>query len=228
LIASNGCDDRNANESPPAPARVVGKGVIHGRVTFRGTAPVMKEIDTNICHPGAPKLTEETVLVGAGGGLKNVFVHLEGAPKSAGPDEPAMLDQVHCRYVPHVLGVTVGQKLVVKSSDPTMHNVHLIAEKNAAANFGMTAAGLEKTLTFTHSETIRVKCDVHPWMTAYVIVCENPFFALSNDDGKFEIKDLPPGEYKLVAWHELYGKLEQAVSVSKDRPAVVKFEYKEP
>ena len=189
----------------------------------------MKEFDTSICHAGAPKLTaEETVLVGAGGGLKNVFLHLEGAPKSAGPNEPAVLDQVHCRYVPHVLGVTAGQRLVVKSSDATMHNVHLIADKNPAANFGMTAAGQEKTLTFTQPETIRVKCDVHPWMTAYVIVCENPFFAVSGDDGTFEMKDLPPGEYKLVAWHELYGRLEQPISVADHKAADATFEYKEP
>jgi plastocyanin len=232
IVGGVGCDKPDPPESAGSrvheAARVVGHGKIRGCVSFSGKPPVMQELANQPCHPGAPKLEEETVVVGAGGGLKNVFVQLEGAPRSAGRDEPVLLDQVNCRYVPHVLGVTVGQPLLVRSSDPTMHNVHLIADLNPSANFGMTGAGQERTLTFANPEMIRVKCDVHPWMAGYVMVCENPFFAVSSDDGSFEISGVPAGSYMLTAWHELYGKLQQPVTIEDDKPVEAKFDYREP
>jgi hypothetical protein len=109
--------------------------------------------------------------------------------------------------------------------------VHLSASVNAAENFGMTAAGQTRNVTLDraeHDPPIRVKCDVHPWMTAYVAVMDNPYFAVTGEDGSFELPHLPAGNYKLVAWHELYGRREQPVTVNEDANAAVEatFVYK--
>jgi hypothetical protein len=218
-------------QTPSLPARVVpkGNGVVRGVVRFIGTPPLMKEIDNGTCGPDAKKLMQETVLVGPAGGLKNVLVSIEGIGRSDGSNlPPAVLDQVNCRYVPHVMGLVAGQELLVKSSDPTLHNVQFQGQKNAQQNFGMTHAGAQRSVkSLIEPEIVHVRCDVHPWMSAWIGVFENPYFAVTGDDGTFEIKDLPSGEYKLVAWHELYGELKRPLKVDEKQPAEVKFEYKQ-
>jgi hypothetical protein len=125
--------------------------------------------------------------------------------------------------------VQVGQTLLVRSSDDTLHNVHYKPDRNRPANFGLTAAGAEKKVTFAAPEFVRVKCDVHPWMTAYVGVFETPFFAATGADGRFEIKSLPAGEYTLVAWHELYGRQAQKLEIADEaKPVEATFRYKAP
>src|SRR5205085_11453199 len=133
-----------------------------------------------------------------------------GAPRGEAP----VLDQVGCRYSPHVLGATVGQQIVFRSSDSTPHNVHLMGPDGDLHNFALAAAGQERGLALGKPQLVRVKCDVHPWMTAYIGVFENPFFAVTGDDGSFEIKGVPAGSYKLSIWHEQYGRQEQPVTVA--------------
>jgi len=233
VLLTASCDDKRsgATGSPAAPPQAIvkGHGIIRGRVTFDGVPPVMKEIANDHCRPDAPKLTEETVIVSRDGGLKNVVVSIEGLGAMDGATlPPARLDQVDCRYVPHVLGLCAGQQLVVRSSDPTLHNVQLNGALNRPQNFGMTGAGVEKTVKdLTQPEVVPVRCDVHPWMLAYVAVFDNPYFAVTPDGGAFEIKDLPPGRYTLVAWHELYGRLEQSILVNDEKPLDVSFTYKQ-
>jgi plastocyanin len=234
LVGMVGCDHASpSGESTAAalPRYEPGNGVIRGKVSFVGTPPEMETIANQPCHADAGPLVEETVVVAPDGGLKNVFVYVKnGGPKTDGSGaEPATLDQVNCRYVPHVVGVQVGQKLLVRSSDPTLHNVHYNPRYNAAANFGMTGAGQENTVTFATAEFIPVKCDVHPWMTAYIGVFDNPLFARTNDDGTYEITGLKPGKYTLAAWHERYGELTQEIEITDAAATEVgDFEYKEP
>jgi hypothetical protein len=232
LLATIGCERAsNANPGPAAGAprvtSVRGNGVVRGTVAFIGTPPVMKTIRNHPCCQGAPPtLLEEHVVVNPNGTLRNVFVYLEGGSLVDGSSlSPALLDQLHCRYVPHTLGVQVGQPLRVRSSDATLHNVHYVPDKNRAGNLAMTQAGHEKQITFEHPEFIRMKCDVHPWMTAWVGVFDNPFFAVTRDDGAFEIQGIPAGTYRLVAWHEMYGKQEQPVTVSDDGPIETGFSF---
>lgn len=224
-----GCD-RASQARPSAaalPATLPGNGIVRGYVRFIGTAPVMSPIaSTEKCCQGEPALTEQTVIVNPDQTLQNVFVYLEGAPATDGAVQPpATLDQVRCTYAPHVLGVQAGQSLLVRSSDPTMHNVHIQPQLNTAKNLSMTVPGQAQSISFEYAEFVRFKCDVHPWMTAWVGVFENPFFAVTRERGQFEINHIPPGTYKLVAWHELYGRQQQTITITDDKAAQTDFVF---
>ncbi|CAN5671952.1 methylamine utilization protein [soil metagenome] len=230
-VCAIGCDQRSSAKTAPLDATAIhGGGVIRGRIILDGPPPVMNEIRNQPCCDGAPTtLSEETVVIGANGGLANTFVYLEGLPRVNGQSlAPPLLDQVGCRYAPHTVGVCVGQPLRIRTSDATMHNVHFSPARNESRNFGMISPGDEKSVTFREPEFIRVKCDVHPWMTAYVGVFENPCFAVTDGDGTFELANLPAGKYKLVTWHERYGRLEQDVEVNEAAPLKVDLKYAAP
>ena len=225
IACAIGCDEKKV--APARPKPVFGTGTIRGVVKFTGTPPPRAAIANQPCHEGAPELKDETVIVNDNGTLANTFVYLEGVPASDGSDRaPALLDQKDCRYAPHVLAAQVGQAIRIRSSDATLHNVHYSTTANASGNFALTAAGSEKTVTFLQPEFIRAKCDVHPWMTAYIGVFENPFFSVSNtNDGAYTIERIPAGSYKIVAWHEQYGRVEQAVTVKENETIDVELTY---
>jgi hypothetical protein len=132
-------------------------------------------------------------------------------------------------YHPHVLVAMVGQKIVVQNSDAFLHNVHALANDNVPFNFGQPNVAKNPIDPLKTPEAFRVKCDVHPWMSAYVVGVDNPFFATSGDDGSFAIPGkLPPGEYTLKAWHETLGTQEIPVKVEAGKPAVVEIKFKAP
>lgn len=224
-----------------APAEVVAvaavagtvAGTVTGTVTLTGTPPVMLPI-ANIndakCHAehGDEPLTSDRVLCGPEGGLKNVFISITNPPAGEHPvpEAPAILDQVGCMYTPHVSGVQVGQTLEIHNSDPTMHNVHRIARANGGSN-RMQLAGMKPlSQIFTKAEErMRFKCDVHPWMNAFVFVSEHPFFSVTDENGGFTIVGLPAGNYDVKAWHELYKELTGTVTVDAQGSGVVNFTY---
>ena len=222
LLFGPGCDNPVSTQDTQPARRVVstgpaGTGVIRGVVTFAGTPPEGEDVEGARCHGGATTIHVAPLVVGKGGRLKDVMVYVKdpAAVPAGGPATPAVLDQVNCQYVPHVLGVRVGQVLRVRTSDPTMHNVHVLSEINPAANFGLTAPGQSRDLTFDRVEQFAVRCDVHPWMTAHVYVLDHPFFAVSGDDGRFEINGLPPGEHDLVFSHPFLGDRRRRVNVGE-------------
>lgn len=229
-LLSGGCDGGGGGADPGVPFESVrGDAAITGRVVLTGTPPPARPIKNEPCHDHAGPIMDETVVVGPDGGLKNVFVYVEGGPRVDGRPLPAAtLDQVSCQYVPHVVGVTVGQPLAVKSSDPTFHNTHYTPRKNAPDNFGLRDAGHVKTVRFAAAEIFHVRCDVHPWMSAYIGVFDNPFFAVTADDGGFRIENLRAGEYTLVAWHELYGQQRQPIRVAAGGQVEVSFTFAVP
>jgi plastocyanin len=196
--------------------------VVRGTVTFKGTPPEGEDVEGSRCHPGAATIHVAPVTVGADGSLKDVMVYVKDPPAApaAGSEPPAVLDQVNCRYVPRVLGVRVGQLLRVTSSDPAVHNVHTLSDRNPRLNFGMTGAGQSRDVTFERSEQFPVRCDVHPWMTATVHVFDHPFFAVSDDDGRFGITDLPPGEHEVVFSHPFLGERSRKVTVGAEAVVV--------
>jgi hypothetical protein len=224
-----GCDESAPLASAPTtlPQTVAGNGVIAGSVRFVGEAPKMRTFIANEpCCSGDPPIVEETVVVNSNGTLANVMLWLENAPRTDGSAKvPAVLDQVRCRYVPHVQAMQVGQTLRVRSSDPTMHNVHYVPDHNRARNLSMTDAGVEVPVKFDFPEIIRMKCDVHPWMTAWVGVFDHPFFAVTSEQGAFEIRGVPTGSYKLIAWHEMYGQQERMITFTDDKPIEMDFSF---
>ena len=196
---------------------------VTGKVKLDGKAPELKEIDMSgvaECKAAhADPVYEESVVADENGNLANVVVYIKADdPAALGgevPKEPAVLDQKGCMYSPHVIAMMAGQELQVKNSDPFLHNVHSLAQTNPAFNFGQPNVDPGKKVEPPKTaENIKVKCDVHPWMNAYIIVLEHPFFAVSKDDGTFTIKGTPPdGDYTLQAWHESLGTQEVQVSV---------------
>ena len=171
----------------------------------------------------------ETVVVNDNGTLRNVFVYVKSGLEErtfSVPGEPAGIDQKGCHYEPHVLGIQTGQELEIRNSDATLHNVHSLAQNSKPFNLGMPIQGMKLKKKFENSEIMaKFKCDVHPWMNAYIGVLDHPHFSVSGSDGAFEISDLPAGDYVVEAWHEKYGTQEQTVTVTEAEPVVVEFMF---
>lgn len=186
-----------------------GGGSIKGIVKFEGKQAARKEIavaQDPACvanHKDKP-LLEEKFVFGDNNTLQNVFVWvskgLEGKTFPM-PNTKPELDQEGCSYVPHVMGVVKGQDVKIKNSDSTQHNVHAKTAKDELFN-SSSGPGVSEIKKFNKADLVTFKCDIHPWMGAYVHVVDHPFFAVTQQDGTFEIKGLPPGEYELSVWHE--------------------------
>lgn len=188
-----------------------------GKVTLKGTPPAEQSVEAK-CGDAMTKIATRHYVVGAGGGLANVFVYLkEGVTKKGGTPAVAnpILDQQNCEYQPYVLGVMAGQKFTVRNSDPLMHNVHPLPVNNAGFNIAQTTKGQETVKSFDKPEVfVKVKCDVHGWMFAYIGVVDHPYFAITDKDGSFKIPNVPPGDYTVEAVHLKAGAATQKVKVT--------------
>jgi plastocyanin len=209
-------------------------GVVAGKVVFTGKAPAAKIIDmTEVpeCAKQHPKAVEErTVAVNKNGTIGNVFVYikkgLEGKTFEP-PSTPAVMDQKGCWFEPRVLGLQVGQPFEVTNSDPVTHNIHPRAHENREWNQSQAPGTPPLERKFAREEVmIRVKCNVHSWMHAFLGVVDNPYFAVTGADGTFELKNVPPGEYTIEAWQEELGSAVQHVTVPASGKAQVEFTFK--
>lgn len=207
-------------------------GDITGKVAFEGTPPkparIMTNADPKCAAQHKSPLYSEDVVVNKNNTLKNVVVYVKdglGNKTFSPPAQKALFDQRGCQYMPHVLGVQVGQEVEIKNSDPTLHNVHSVSKENAQFNIAQPKQGMTMTKTFDKPETFKVKCEVHPWMSAYIAVINNPYFAVTGDDGTFTLKSLPPGEYTIEAWHERYGTRTAKVKVDRTGSAAANFSF---
>lgn len=234
--ACGGGSETPAGQAPAtatAPAATAdGPGVIAGTITFDGapppTRPLRMDSDPK-CVPG-PGAVSESLVVGPGNGLQNVFVYVKdglGQRTYALTATPVVLDQKGCQYVPHVFGVQAGQTFKVANSDAALHNVHAVPKANREFNFSQPVKVPPVDRVFATAEIgIPLKCDVHGWMSAYANVVAHPFFAVTSSDGRFEIKGLPPGTYTIEAWHESLGTQTQSVTVDGKTPASVTATFK--
>ena len=208
-------------------------GTVTGKVNFTGAASPNEPISMNadpVCSSlhSEPVFTE-TVITNSNGTLKNAFVYvkegLEGKIFPV-PVTSVTIDQKGCQYQPHVFGIQVGQPLEIINSDSTLHNIHSLAMQSKQFNLGMPIQGMKLSKKFDKSEVmVKLKCDVHPWMNAYIGVLTHPFYGVTGDEGTFEIKGLPPGDYIIEAWHEKYGTQTQKVTVTDETPAQVEFTF---
>ena len=237
-LSACGGSSQQQQAAPAAESAVVSNpvdpataGSITGRISFEGRPPAAQPIkmasDPNCPQPGG---MTETVVVASDGALKNVFVYVKdglGNLRFPVPATPVVLDQKGCRYLPHVVGIQVGQPMQIVSSDPTLHNVHAMAQANREFNTGQPVPGIPHTHTFSTREVmVPFKCDVHRWMNAWVGVLDHPYFAVTSDAGTFELKGLPPGTYTIEAWHERLGTQTSSVTIgakeTKDVPVSFK------
>jgi hypothetical protein len=215
----------------------LGTATIRGSVRFSGQAPRARPIDMAGADAkcaelhGGERVKPETVVVNDNGTLRNVFVWVRTGLEGwsfALPAGDALLDQKGCIYHPHVQGMRKGQSLSIKTSDPTAHNVHGYAKVNRPWNRSQPAGAADVVVRMLRDEVtppIKVKCDIHPWMNAYVGVVDHPYFAVTGPDGSFELAKLPPGTYTVQAWHEEYDVIDQTVTIGDDETKTVDFDY---
>ncbi len=235
LLGGAGCGAGAENAKPAkpraaGPSASGGVGVIRGTVSLKGEAPEMREIPNQPCHAGATPAREETVVADEQGRLANVVVFVREAPAAnvPPPASPVELDQLNCRYAPHVLAMRAGQVLRVKSSDPAVHNVHTMSSANPAQNFGMQGGARPVDLKLDRPEEFAVRCDVHPWMNARIHVFEHGHFAVTGEDGSFTLNAVPAGQYTLVFRHELFGDIEEVIDVADGQVLAHDAAYEKP
>lgn len=220
----------------PQPPRA-DEGSISGTVLFKGKPPAVVTIDTSMdpaCSLGgaAATLPVEQVVTHAGK-LANVFLYVKSGPPAAmqagtASTAPAMMDQKNCRYVPHVLGVMAGGTVEFHNSDPTMHNIHTLPVQagNETVDVSQTPRGAPHTEQFRKPELmLPVRCNNHPWMSAFLNVSATPFFAVSDAGGNFTIAGLPPGDYVLGAVHEKLGEKTISLTVPPKGTAKADFAF---
>ena len=210
---------------------------ITGVITLKGTPPAESDLGDTISAsspdcaalmPAGKMPTTHFYVVGAKGELADVVVSLKNVTgKSTGASAaPAILDQKGCVYVPGIFAVQTGQKIVVKNSDTCIHNVHDISTAgNEEHNDPQMAGGADLTYSFDKPEAfLKFQCDVHPWMKSWVTVVDSPYFAVSDKDGKFTIKNVPPGKYTVEAIHRKLGAQTQEIEV-KDAAATANYTF---
>ncbi len=229
LAVGCGGAPEEAPRAAPAPAPA-GTAVITGVVNYtNGDSDTKIAMDADpVCVGLHPKGAETQNIVGDPGKLANVFVYVKSGLSGSYPasSEPAVLDQIGCMYLPHVSGVQVGQKLTIRNSDPTLHNVHALPTVNAEFNKGQPFQNMTFDHKFDKPEVmVRFKCDVHPWMSSYMGVLDHPFFAVSKADGSYSIGGLPAGTYTVEAWHETLGTKTMEVTVEDDAVAAASFDF---
>ena len=195
-------------------------GTITGTVRFVGTVPPPRTItiDENTETCGESQQLQP-IRVGANGGLANAVVSLVDITSGAAlvATSPPTLDQNGCQFVPHVLLAPVGQAVHVLNSDPLTHNVHTAAFENRSVNRSQPAGVRKIELSFRFAEKVRVRCDMHDWMGAWIAVIDHPYNAITDEAGSFVIENVPPGTYTLEIWHETLGSNTQSVTVAAGR-----------
>jgi plastocyanin len=208
---------------------------VTGTVVFDGKAPALRPLAMDaepVCmkmHGGKP-VPNEMLALGSGNTMGNIMVWVsKGVPAGKtypAPKTPVVLDQHGCQYVPHVMGIMVGQPYRILNSDGILHNVHTLPKINSSFNRGQPATVKEVTTSFPKPEGMfQIKCDVHPWMSAYMGVFTHPFFSVTKADGKFTIAGLDAGTYEITAWHEKLGTQTASITVGANETKPQNFKF---
>jgi len=203
-----------------ASLQLASAGDITGKITLKGTPPPEKDIPLDpACGKIHPTKKTRLYVVGANGELADTFIYVKDGLTGKTfpvPEKANLIDQVGCEYQPYVSGLMVNQKLLVRNSDPVLHNVHPIpaVAGNSEKNIAQLPKAKDLEFSFPKEEQfLRFKCDVHPWMYSYVTVLNHPFYSVSGKDGTFKIENLPAGKYTVEANHRKAGKQTVEVEV---------------
>jgi plastocyanin len=242
LVGGCGGGQKQTGQEQPAAATSAKKtvdmstvGSISGTVKLDGTPPKYRPINMSAdpyCVKANPKpVFPQEVVTGDGNTLANVVVYVKTGAEDYSfptPTDSVTLDQKGCMYTPHVLALMVGQQLSVINSDDTTHNIHPTPTDNREWNKSQPPNAPAITDSFARPEVaIPVKCNVHPWMKGYIAVMANPFYAVTDKDGKFDLKNVPPGTYTIEAWQEKYNTMDQTVTIgAKEDKTGVDFTFK--
>jgi len=243
LIACGGGEKTEAPAAAPASTTAAGGAAagaassqgsasISGKISFAGTAPAPEKIKVSAdpyCQKEHKDGLERKVVDVKDGSLKDVFVYVKSGVTGTypAPTNAVELDQSGCMYKPHIVALQVGQPLKIVNNDETLHNIHPRPTVNPEFNIGQPRKGMESTRTFDKKEVmIPVGCDVHPWMRSYISVLDHPFFAVTDEDGKYEIKGLPAGEYEVEAVHEKLKTQAGKITVKDGEKATLDLAYK--
>jgi len=204
----------------PNGGQITGVVLAAGEVPVLPPQPVFKQLD--FCGSG---LRDERLIVGAGGALQGAVVHLADvqAGKPVARQQPVVLDNVKCAFVPHVASGSVGQTLEIRNADPFLHDAHAWLGTRTLFNVGILP-GHTSRQPLAEAGLIHINCNVrHTWMHAYLFVADDPYVAVTGADGRFTLEGVPPGAYTLRVWHELLGGLERPVTVEPGKTATVDF-----
>ena len=198
-------------------------GTVTGKVEFEGERPEPKKLQITekqaegCCPPGeSVKDDDQTLVIDKDGGLANVVITVEiEGKKPEVPAEPVPIDQIKCRFYPHVSVVPAGATVAYLNSDGVSHNIHTYSLKNEPLN-NAVSGGNKLTQKLDKVEPVKVSCDYHPWMLSWIYVTDAPKFTVSGEDGTFKLEGLEPGEYELELWHEALGKAQAKAVVAED------------
>ena len=242
VSCSRGAPDQPANELPPAPAAttsggydvsaVTDGGSVGGTITLSGPIqklPVRKiSKDTQVCGTAARE--SQKLIVNKAGGLKNAVVIIEGVKRGkAMPAEAqnAVIDQSKCEYSPHVQVMAVNTEIALRNNDPILHNVQFFEGDNSLFNIAQPVQGQVNKRKIEKAGTLYVECAVHGWMQANVVVVDNPYYAVTDENGKFSIADLPPGTYHVKVFHEYLGEMATDITVASKAAATLDMDFKD-
>ncbi len=237
LAATLACGGSSTPAEPAPSGPVVDPATaasVAASVVFEGAvpAPVMVRLDGDpkcVAENGGMERPSESIVLGNGRSLQNVFVYVKDGLGNYAfpiPAEPVVLDQQKCRYTPRVLGVRVGQRLSIRNSDPLLHNVRSDGKINQPFNMSTPLQGMSFDRTFATREVmVPFRCDVHNWMSAWVGVLDHPFFGVTGADGRVALNGLPPGTYTIEAWHEELGARTQQITMGPKESKDVAFTF---
>jgi plastocyanin len=201
---------------------------IRGAIKVDGTLPKLPALQITKYKEICKDVPNESLMVGPGHGVRYAVVTLEGITKGKAVEKETVheLDNIKCRFAPHALAASVGQFVLLKNSDPILHTAHaFFTNEQPQFNIGLYP-GRTSRKPLIAAGLVKIRCEVHPWMAAYIMVTEHPYHAVSDIYGEYELGDVPPGVYQIKVWHETLGLQEKRIEVKPAGLQNVDFTFK--